>query len=92
MRRAGFRLGAAALLVALGLLAAPLLPGRDARAEGEEERGWRVLQGDHARFYPEKEDWRASPNPCGFTFTNAKEGLEIYYYGTFYVEHRTRDK
>lgn len=82
MKRTLATLAAAALVGGILLLTA--------RGQEPRERGWKVIHGNHVRFFPEENGWEASPNPGGFTLTNSKEASEIYYYGTFYVERTTR--
>lgn len=76
----------AALAVA-AVAAAALARGDDDEFSG---RGWIVQQEGRAIFYPLDDDWCGEPNPYGFTVTNSRRKVTVYYYGTFRVEHRDK--
>lgn len=77
----------------LGVAGVALVFAVAAFAGGDDEatdRGWLVVQEGRAVFYPFQEEWIGEPNPSGFTVTNAKKKLTVYYYGTFRAEHREK--
>jgi hypothetical protein len=83
---------AVALLLVLGLfIAAPLFLD-PAEAQGDTGQGWTVWQNGQKTVYPFKERWTGSPTASGFELRNGGTGVEIYYYGTFRVEHRSRNR
>jgi hypothetical protein len=83
---------AAAILLVLGLFVlAPAFFGT-AEAQAETAQGWTVWQNGQQIVYTFKDRWVGSPTPNGFELRNAGTGVEVYYYGTFRVEHRTRNR
>jgi hypothetical protein len=83
---------AAAILLVLGLFVlAPAFFGT-AEAQGQTAQGWTVWQDGQQTVYPFKERWTGVPTAGGFTLKNSGTGVEVYYYGTFRVEHRTRSR
>lgn len=83
---------AAAILLVLGLfVVAPLFFGT-AEAQGDSAQGWTVWQNGQQTVYPFKERWAGTPTVGGFTLKNSSTGVEVLYYGTFRVEHRTRSR
>ena len=83
---------AAAIVLVLGLFVlAPLFFGA-AEAQGQRAQGWTVWQNGQQTVYPFKERWTGAPTAGGFSLRNSSSGVEIYYYGTFRVEHRSRGK
>jgi len=76
-----------AAVVAVAVAAAALAGGGDDDVSG---RGWIVEREGSRTFYPRDDDWFGEPNPFGFTVTNPKRRVTVYYYGTFRVEHRDK--
>lgn len=83
---------AAAILLVLGLFVlAPAFFGT-AEAQSATGQGWTVWQNGQQTVYPFKDRWQGAPTAGGFTLKNSASGVEVYYYGTFRVEHRTRSR
>lgn len=83
---------AAAILLVLGLFVlAPAFFGT-AEAQADRSQGWTVWQNGQQNVYPFKERWTGNPTAGGFSLKNSSNGVEIFYYGTFRVEHRTRSR
>jgi len=89
MKNANFllALGCAGLLA----IAVVLLWPAPADAQSGDEHGWTVWQHGKSQVYPFRDQWKGNATQSGFTFTNTN-GVSHYYYGTFHVEFRARDK
>jgi len=75
------------LAVGAALGAVALAGGPD---EQNADRGWLVEQEGRPLFYPFQDEWLGEAHPSGFTLTNPKKKVTVYYYGTFRVEHKDK--